>query len=39
VAFAIAPDQPDVAFALTTGEVAALLAGDLAPTATGRCLR
>ena len=31
VAFAIAPDEPDVAYALTVAEVEAVLAGDLEP--------
>ena len=40
VAFAIAPDDPDVAYALETSEVGAVLGGDLAtPVATGPCLR
>jgi S1-C subfamily serine protease len=40
VAFAIAPDDPDVAYALDTDEVNAVLAGDLGtPVDTGACLR
>jgi S1-C subfamily serine protease len=40
VAFAIAPDDPDVAYALDVSEVNAVLAGDLAtPVDTGGCLR
>jgi S1-C subfamily serine protease len=39
MAFAIAPDRPDVAYALTSDEVAAVLDGDLGPTDSGRCLR
>ncbi len=40
VAFAIAPDDPNVAYALDIDEVNAVLAGDLAtPVATGPCLR
>ena len=38
VAFAIAPDKPDVASALSTTELRAVLAGDLsAQVGTGRC--
>lgn len=40
VAFAIAPDDPDVAYALDTDELNAVLAGDLVtPVDTGPCLR
>ena len=40
VAFAIAPDDPNVAYALDTTELNAVLAGDLAqPVDTGPCLR
>jgi len=39
VAFAIAPDDPNVAYALTVDEVQAVLAGPLQPTGTGPCLR
>ncbi len=39
VAFAIAPDDPTVAYALTVDEVEAVLDGPLAPTSTGPCLR
>jgi S1-C subfamily serine protease len=40
VAFAIAPDRPGVAYALSTAELEAVLAEDLAtPTDTGPCLR
>lgn len=40
VAFAIAPDDPGVAYALDTDELNGVLAGDLAtPVATGPCLR
>lgn len=40
VAFAIAPDDPDVAYALDTSELEAVLAGDLATEVdTGPCLR
>jgi S1-C subfamily serine protease len=40
VAFAIAPDDPDVAYALDTQEVSAVLDGDLStPVDTGPCLR
>ena len=40
VAFAIAPDDPNVAYALDTVELEAVLAGDLAtPVDTGGCLR
>lgn len=39
VAFAIAPDDPTVAYALTVEEVRAVLAGTLAPTPAGGCLR
>jgi S1-C subfamily serine protease len=39
VAFAIAPDDPDVAFALTIEEVRAVLEGPLRPTDSGPCLR
>lgn len=40
VAFAIAPDDPDVAYALDTSELTAILAGDLVtPVDTGPCLR
>ena len=39
VAFAIAPDDPNVAYALTVGEVQAVLAGPLQPTGAGPCLR
>ena len=40
VAFAIAPDDPNVAYALDTSEVNAVLTGDLAtPVDTGPCLR
>lgn len=39
VAFAIAPDRPDVAYALATEELEAVLAGDLSrPVDTGPCL-
>jgi S1-C subfamily serine protease len=38
IAFAIAPDQPQVAYALTIEEVQAVLAGPLAPTDTGPCV-
>jgi S1-C subfamily serine protease len=38
VAFAIAPDDPDVAYALTIEEVQAVLAGPLEPTSAGPCL-
>jgi S1-C subfamily serine protease len=38
VAFAIAPDKPGVAYALSTTELQAVLAGDLTkPVGTGRC--
>lgn len=40
VAFAIAPDDPNVAYALDTDEVNAVLGGDLGtPVDTGGCLR
>ena len=40
VAFAIAPDDPDVAYALDVSELQAVLAGDLStPVGTGPCLR
>lgn len=39
VAFAIAPDDPNVAYALTANEVRRILAGPLAPTSAGPCLR
>lgn len=40
IAFAIAPDDPEVAYALDTDELNAVLAGDLAtPVDTGPCLR
>lgn len=40
VAFAIAPDDPDVAYGLDVPELQAVLAGDLAtPVETGPCLR
>ena len=40
VAFAIAPDRPEVAYALTTDELNPVLAGDLGkPVDTGDCLR
>lgn len=39
VAFAIAPDDPDVAYALTIEEVQAVLAGPLTPVGAGDCLR
>lgn len=40
VAFAIAPDDPNVAYALDTDELNAVLTGDLAtPVETGPCLR
>ncbi len=40
VAFAIAPDDPNVAYALDVSELQAVLAGDLAtPVETGPCLR
>lgn len=40
VAFAIAPDDPNVAYALDATELQAVLAGDLAtPVETGPCLR
>jgi S1-C subfamily serine protease len=38
IAFAIAPDQPSVAYALTVEEVQDVLAGPLAPTGTGPCV-
>jgi S1-C subfamily serine protease len=38
VAFAIAPDQPQVAYALTIEEVQAVLATAGAPTSTGPCV-
>lgn len=38
IAFAIAPDQPAVAYALTIEEVQAVLGGPLAPTGTGPCV-
>lgn len=38
IAFAIAPDQPQVAYALTIEEVQAVLGGELAPTGTGPCV-
>jgi S1-C subfamily serine protease len=38
IAFAIAPDKPEVAYALDTAELQELLAGDLSqPVSTGRC--
>jgi len=40
VAFAIAPDDPNVAYALTTDELAAILATDLATQDdAGPCIR
>jgi S1-C subfamily serine protease len=39
MAFAIAPDRREVAFAVTSDELAAALGGELAPTGAGRCLR
>lgn len=39
VAFAIAPDRPQVAFALPVSAVREILDGPLAPQAAGRCLR
>nr|MBA2280276.1 trypsin-like peptidase domain-containing protein [Acidimicrobiia bacterium] len=39
LAFAIAPDDPTVAYALTIDEVEEVLAGPLTPTPTGPCLR
>jgi S1-C subfamily serine protease len=39
VAFAIAPDDPNVAYALTIEEVQAVLVDALAPTGAGPCLR
>jgi S1-C subfamily serine protease len=39
VAFAIAPDDPNVAYALTIEEVQAVLAGPLQPVDAGPCLR
>jgi hypothetical protein len=39
IAFAIAPDDPNVAFALTVEEVRAVLDSPLAPTDSGPCLR
>ncbi len=40
VAFAIAPDDPDVAYGLDTSEIDAVVGGDLVtPVATGPCLR
>lgn len=39
VAFAIAPDDPDVAYALTNEEVQAVLDGPMTPTSAGPCLR
>lgn len=39
IAFAIAPDNPSVAYALTIEEVQAVLGGPLAPTGSGPCLR
>jgi S1-C subfamily serine protease len=38
IAFAIAPDRPQVAYALTIEEVQAVLGGPLAPTGTGPCV-
>ena len=38
VAFAVAPDDPNVAYALATEELAAVLAGGLATADTGACL-
>jgi S1-C subfamily serine protease len=38
VAFAIAPDRPQVAYALTIDEVRAVLEGALTPTSAGPCL-
>jgi S1-C subfamily serine protease len=39
LAFAIAPDDPNVAYALTVEEVQAVAGGPLAPTGAGPCLR
>ena len=39
IAFAIAPDDPNVAYALTIEEVRAVLEGPLAPRDAGPCLR
>ena len=40
VAFAIAPDDPGVAYGLDVTELQAVLAGDLStPVETGPCLR
>jgi S1-C subfamily serine protease len=39
IAFAIAPDQPSVAYALTVEAVQAILGGALGPTSTGPCVR
>ena len=40
VAFAIAPDDPNVAYALDTDELLTVLQGDLVtPVPTGPCLR
>lgn len=39
VAFAIAPDDPNVAYALTIEEIQAVLAGPLQPVGAGPCLR
>jgi hypothetical protein len=38
IAFAIAPDDPNVAYALTIEEVQAVLGGPLQPTDPGPCL-
>jgi S1-C subfamily serine protease len=38
VAFAIAPDDPNVAYALTVAEVEAVLSGPLEPVSPGPCL-
>ena len=38
IAFAIAPDQPQVAYALTIEEVQAILGGPLEPTSSGPCV-
>jgi len=38
VAFAVAPDDPNVAYALTVAEVEAVLSGPLQPVAPGPCL-
>ena len=39
VAFAIAPDDPNVAYALTIEEIQAVLSGPLVPVNAGPCLR